>query len=89
MKVKESKNLVCDRFPLIRRYEGYNHVEPNKCLLERFDEIDDRIELDFKNGKEATIRAKNIQGEQELDLIADKLKDFIGMTYEEILNMNI
>ena len=88
MKIKESKNLIYDHFPLLKRYEGYNNVDPSKCFLESFNPVDDRIELYFKNGREAVIRAKNAEGGQELDLIENGLKDFIDKSYEEILNMD-
>ena len=86
MTIKESKNLIYDRFPLLRRYEGYNTVDPSKCFLESFNPVDDRIELHFKNGREAVIRAKNVEGGRELDLIENRLPDFIDKSYEEILN---
>ena len=88
MKIKESKNLIYDRFPLLKRYEGYDAAEPGKCFLESFNPVDDRIELYFKNGREAVIRAKNAEGGRELDLIENRLKDFIDRSYEEILDMN-
>ncbi len=88
MTIKESKNLIYDRFPLLKRYEGYNTVDPNKCFLESFNPVDDRIKLYFKNGRETVIRAKNLEGGRELDLIENRLKDFIDKSYEEILNMN-
>ena len=75
-----------DRFPLLKRYEGYNTVDPSKCFLESFNPVDDRIELYFKNGRKAVIRAKNAEGGRELDLIENRLKDFIDKSYEEILN---
>lgn len=88
MTIKESKNLIYDRFPLLKRYEGYNTVDPSKCFLESFNPVDDRIELYFKNGREAVIRAKNAEGGRELDLIENRLKDFIDKSYEEILDMD-
>jgi len=86
MTIKESKNLIYDRFPLLRRYEDHNTVDPSKCFLESFNPVDDRIELYFKNGREAAIRAKNVEGGRELDLIENRLPDFIDKSYEEILN---
>jgi len=86
VKIKESKNLIYDRFPLLRGNEGYNQIDLGKCLLESFNRVDDRLELHFKNGREAIIRVKNVQGETELNLIEDKLKDFTDKSYEEILD---
>ena len=89
MKIKESKNLTYQRLPSIRGYETSDRIEPSKCLLESFDSIDDKIELHFKNGREAIISAKNLQGERELDLIAEKLPHFLDKSYEDILDIDI
>ncbi|PJA83898.1 MAG: hypothetical protein CO146_00315 [Candidatus Nealsonbacteria bacterium CG_4_9_14_3_um_filter_37_29] len=88
MKIRESKNLVYQHLPLARG-EVTNRIELSKCLLESFNLIDDSIELHFKNGREAAIRAKNLQGERELDLIVEKLEHFLDKSYEDILDMDI
>ena len=88
MKIRESKNLICQRLPSIRGEVG-DRIEPSKCLLESFDSIEDKIELHFKNGREAAILAKNLQGERELDLIVEKLKNFLDKSYEDILDIEI
>jgi len=88
VKIRESKNLVYQHFPLARG-EVTNRIELSKCLLESFNLIDDSIELHFKNGRETAIRAKNLQGERELDLIVEKLEHFLDKSYEDILDMDI
>jgi len=89
VRIRESKNLIYQRLPSIRGFETADRIEPSKCLLESFDLIDDKIELHFKNGREAVISAKNIQGERELDLIAEKLGHSLDKSYEDILDMDI
>ena len=89
MRIRESKNLVYQRLPSIRGEAIIDRIEPSKCLLEGFDLIDNKLELHFKNGREAVISARNLQGEKELDLIIEKLRHFLDKSYEDILNMDI
>jgi len=89
VRLKESKNLTYQRLPSIRGFGDADRIEPSKCLLESFDLIDDKVELHFKNGREALIAVKNPQGEKELDLIVEKLPRFLNKSYEDILNMDI
>jgi len=55
-------------------------------MLAGFNRIGSKLELSFKNGSRAVIIAKNIGGEIEIGLIAQRLNDFINKSYEEILN---
>ena len=86
MKIKESKNLKYEKLPKGEFFEGYDVFDPRICVLERFNRVDDRLDLRFKNGSLAIIRAVNIEGGKEMDLIEEKIGDFIGKSYEEILN---
>ena len=88
MKIKESKNLKYDRLPWIGLIEGYEKFDPEKCLLEKFDSVDDKLILYFKNGSQAIIKGINIDGGREVDLIENRLNESLGKTYEEILNVN-
>ncbi|MBU4298557.1 hypothetical protein KJ636_00740 [Patescibacteria group bacterium] len=87
MKIIESKNLIYQKSPFIQ--DGLNIPDsPKKCLLEKIDLLDEKLALCFKNRTVAVITAKNLEGERELRLIASKLKDFIGRSYEEILSFD-
>lgn len=86
MKIKESKNLKYDKFPKGEFFEGYDVFAPRICILEKFNRADDRLDLRFKNGSLAVIRAVNIGGGKEMDLIEEKINNFIGKSYEEILD---
>ena len=86
MRIKESKNLKYDKLPWIGPIEGYEKFEPDTCFLERFDSVDDKLILYFKNKSQAVIRAINPEGGREIDLIESKLNEFVDRTYEEILN---
>ena len=87
MKIKESKNLKYSKIPkLTDSFEENNVFEPRFCMLVGFNKIGSKLELSFKNGSRAVITAKNIGGEAEIGLIAQRLNDFIGKSYEEILN---
>ena len=68
--------------------EGHENFDPGKCVLEKFESMDDKIDLYFKNGSQATIRGVNVDGGREIDLIESNLEKFIGSTYEEILAAN-
>jgi hypothetical protein len=88
VKIKESKNLKYDRLPWRGPIEGYEKFDPEKCFLEKFDPVDDKMILYFKNGSQAIIRAINIEGGRELDLIESRLNEFLEKSYQEILNAN-
>lgn len=86
MRIKESKNLTYDKkIKLTYTFEDDQVIETRNCILESFNRIDDRLELNFKNRSRANIAAKNIEGGKEIDLIAEKLASLIGTSYEEIL----
>lgn len=87
MRIKENKNLTYQKFPVIPDGSG-TYSSPGKSILDSFDFSDIKLVLYFKNRYIAQIRAKNLEGQRELNLIAKKLKDFIGKCYEEILNFN-
>ena len=90
MMVKESKNLKYDKIPkLTDSFEEDNTYEPRDCILESFVRLDDKFELSFRNGTTAVIIARNIQGGREIDIIHEKLNEFIGKSYEEILSINL
>ena len=85
MKIKESKNLIYTKIPP-EYFEVVEKAEPAKCILASFTSQDDKLELNFKNGTHAFLKAKNSQGGLEIDKIEAKLENFIGKSYEEILN---
>ena len=85
MKITESRNLKYDKFPWRGPVEGYEKFNPGKCLLEKFDPVDDKLVLYFKNNSQAIIRAINAEGGRELDLIEAKLNVFLEKAYQEIL----
>lgn len=90
MKIKESKNLTFDKFPFIVGHsEGFDHLDPEICVLLRFERIDDKLMLYFKNVTQASIKAVNIEGGREIDLIERKMIDFIDNNYQNILNTEI
>ena len=86
MTIKDSKNIKCDNMPWILSDEGYENFKPEHCLLERFSRVDDKFILYFKNGSQAVIKAINIEGGREMDLFEEKLNDFLGSSYKEILD---
>lgn len=88
MNVKTSKNLTYQKFPELPDGSG-TYSSPGKSILDSFDFSDVKLVLYFKNRYIAKIRAKNLDGQRELSLIAKKLKDFIGKSYEDILNFEI
>ncbi len=89
MKIRESKNLRYDKVPWRGPSDGYERFNPEKCLLESFDRVDDKIIMFFKNGSQAIIKAINIEGGREIDVIENKLNDFVEKNYEEILDTRI
>jgi len=86
VKIIESKNLKYDKMPQIGPFEGYEKLEPRICFLENLERENDMLNLYFKNGSRVIIKAKNIEGGREIDLIESKLNEFIGKSYEEILD---
>lgn len=86
MKIKESKNLKYDKLPWLGPYEGYDKFNPENCFLESFNRVDDKLVLCFKNKSQAIIKAINIEGGREIDLIEDKLNNFLEKCYQEILD---
>jgi len=88
MRIPESRNIQNDKTPWMDTDEGHENFDPGKCVLERFESMDDKINLYFKNGSQATIKGVNVEGGREIDLIEGKLEKFIGSTYEEILAAN-
>ena len=88
MTVRNSKNINYDKMPWILSDEGHEKFQPEHCILEKFSRVNDKFILYFKNGSQAIIKAINIEGGREMDLFEDKLNDFLGISYEEILNTN-
>ncbi|MFH1714081.1 MAG: hypothetical protein ABH831_00585 [Candidatus Nealsonbacteria bacterium] len=90
MKIRESKNLKYNKFPKrIGPGEGVDQVNPEFCILEKFNRVDDKIRLYFKNGIQAEIKAINIAGGQEIDILEDKIAEYIERSYEDILDINL
>ena len=87
MTIKESKNLKYDRIPkMTDSFEEDNVFEPKHCILISFQMTVKGLELSFRNSSQAFIIAKHGGGAAELEMIAQKLKNFIGKSYEEIIN---
>jgi len=89
MKIKESKNIKYEHLPRIGPSEEYEKIEPDECFLESFERTDDKLILYFKNRSQAVIKALNIAGGREIDLIEKKLNGSIEKRYDEILDINI
>ena len=92
MRIRESKNLKYDKTTKISTGEGdYDRLEfqPGVCVLESFERMDDTLLLHFKNKTYAHISAQNIEGGREIDLIVEKLPDFLKHSYEEILEADL
>lgn len=90
MLVKESKNLTFDKRPfIVGPASGFDHLDPSVCVLERSERVDDKLVLYFKNGTKASVKALNIEGGREVDEIEKRMIDFIGKTYEELLESKI
>ena len=92
MRVRESKNLKYDKTTNISNGgEDYDRLDfqPGVCLLEGFERLDDTLVFHFKNKTHAVIRAQNIEGSHEIDLIENKLSDLFGHSYEEILAIDL
>ena len=88
MTIRDNKNIKHDIMPWILSDEGYERFKPEHCILERFNRVNDKFILYFKNGSQAIIKAINIEGGREMDLFEEKLNDFLESSYEEILNAN-
>ena len=88
MKIQESKNLKYDKLPWIRSVEDYDKLKPQDCFLKDFSQVDDKVILYFKNASQVVIKAINIEGGREIDLIETKLDEFLDKSYEEILDAN-
>jgi hypothetical protein len=65
--------------------EGHEKFDPINCYLESFNRVDDKINLIFKNESRAVIRAVNAEGGREMDSVEEKLNEFLGKSYQEIL----
>jgi len=78
--------LKHNKTPRAEFFEDYGVFDPRICILERFNRANDRLDLYFKNGSFAIVKAINIEGGKEVDLIEEKLNGFIGKSYEDILN---
>jgi len=90
MKIRESKNLHYDKKPIIE-FDGTDRYEPVHCILISFDvvyAVAHFLRLHFKNGTKAIIKAKNEDGNEEINIIHLQLNDFVGKSYEEIMNNN-
>jgi hypothetical protein len=91
MRIRESKNLKYDKTTKVLTGEGdYDRLEfqPGVCVLECFERLDDTLVLHFKNKTYAIIRAQNVEGGLEIDVVAKGLSGFIGRTYSELLETN-
>ncbi len=85
MKIRESKNLKYDKMPW-EINEGYNRFDPSVCSLGSFERVNDKLDLFFRNGSQAAIKAINIEGGREIDSVENGLNNFLGKSYEDILN---
>ena len=88
MKIRESANLKYDKVAKVSDYpQEYERedLEPRVCILEFFEKQNGNLNLYFKNKSHALVRAVNIEGEREMDLVTDKLEGFLNKSYEEIL----
>lgn len=92
MRIKESKNLKYDKTTRISTGgEDYDRLEfqPEACVLESFKRMDDTLLLHFKNKTHAVIKAQNVEGGREIDLVAKNLPKLLKHSYEEILETNL
>jgi hypothetical protein len=87
MVIKESNNLIYQKNPILPDGSGF-YSPPPKSILEKFEHLDGKLVLHFKNRFIAFIRAKNLEGERELYKVTTKLLDFIGKSYQEILDFD-
>jgi hypothetical protein len=88
MKIKDSNNLkydkICNIFQDTDDYEKED-LDPRVCILESFERKNGTLKLYFKNKTHAFLKAKDLGGVEEIDLISQKLDNFVGRSYEEIL----
>jgi len=92
MRVRDSKNLKYDKTTKISTGgEDYDRLEiqPGVCILASFERMDDTLVLHFRNKTYAVIRAQNIEGGREIDLIEKKLPSLLKHSYEEILETDL
>lgn len=92
MRIMESKNLKYDTTSKITSGgSDYDRLEfrPGVCVLEGFERLDDTLILHFKNKTYAVIKAHNIEGSREIDLIERKLPSLLKHSYEEILGTDL
>lgn len=92
MRIKESKNLKHDKTAKVLFDPGdYDKLDlqPRVCVLDTFERLNDTFVLHFKNSAQAVIKARNNEGSLEIDLIGNKLAEYIGRSYEEILDIEI
>ena len=92
MRIRESKNLKYDKTTKISTGgEDYDRLEfqPGVCVLASFERLDDTLVLHFKNRTYAIIKAQNIEGGREIDLIIRKLPGLLKHSYEEILETDL
>ena len=85
--IRKSKNLIYQNFSVLADGSGVKNP-PSKSILQKFEYYENKIILHFKNSYIAEIKAKNLDGERELYKIAQRLPEFVGKSYEEILNFN-
>jgi len=87
MRIKNDKNL---KYSKACKMEGPLEEEdvknPEFCIIESFERVDDTLYLNFKNESRSIIEARNPKGGRELDFIEKQLNGFIGRSYEELLN---
>lgn len=90
MEIKKSPNIKYDRHPALPGpCEGDEPCDPKICIIDSFERVDDKLNLHFRNGTQASLRAANPEGGREIDLIEIKLGDCQGKSYEEFLNLEI
>jgi hypothetical protein len=63
-------------------------MQSGQCLLAEFSLKTNWLELRFVNGGIAVIHAKNFEGEMELVKISQRLNEFSGKSYNDILEAN-
>ena len=89
MEIKNSPNLKYDKHPALPGpCEGDEPNDPKCCVIEAFERVDDKINLYFKNGSQASLRAVNLEGGREIDSIEIRLGECLGRSYEEFLNLD-
>jgi len=92
--ISKSKNLDYDKTILphgaIEESGDYIEQDLNQFIYKDFNDMDSGIQLNFENGRQASIKPISPMGDREIMLIRKSLKtkpeDFIGKSYKEILN---